>query len=117
MDPNTTLKQREILVHDMCLRDGMHAKRHQLTLDEMKTLVYTAAADSLSANATEASALQKHGRQSCYSGRATGRALRAPGGSSAYARRLSPAGAELLVLLCGAATRGHRGVRRRVRHR
>ncbi len=38
MDPNTTLKQREILVHDMCLRDGMHAKRHQLTLDEMKTL-------------------------------------------------------------------------------
>lgn len=32
------LAGRKVLVHDMCLRDGMHAKRHQLTLDEMKTL-------------------------------------------------------------------------------
>ena len=35
MDPNTTLKQREILVHDMCLRDGMHAKREQISTDQM----------------------------------------------------------------------------------
>jgi len=29
---------RQIVVHDMCLRDGMHAMRHQLTLDDMRTL-------------------------------------------------------------------------------
>lgn len=29
---------RKILVHDMCLRDGMHAMRHQLTIDQMQTL-------------------------------------------------------------------------------
>ena len=28
----------KVLVHDMCLRDGMHARRHQITLDEMVTL-------------------------------------------------------------------------------
>ena len=26
---------REIILHDMCLRDGMHPKRHQISLDEM----------------------------------------------------------------------------------
>lgn len=30
-----SLKGRKIFLHDMCLRDGMHAKRHQITLDEM----------------------------------------------------------------------------------
>ena len=29
------LTGRKILFHDMCLRDGMHAKRHQLTLEQM----------------------------------------------------------------------------------
>jgi 4-hydroxy-2-oxovalerate/4-hydroxy-2-oxohexanoate aldolase len=27
--------KKEITVHDMCLRDGMHAKRHQITVNEM----------------------------------------------------------------------------------
>lgn len=30
-----TLRGREIVVHDMCLRDGMHTRRHQFTLEEM----------------------------------------------------------------------------------
>lgn len=30
-----SLKGRKIIVHDMCLRDGMHAKREQMTLGEM----------------------------------------------------------------------------------
>lgn len=30
-----SLKGRKVFLHDMCLRDGMHAKRHQMTLDEM----------------------------------------------------------------------------------
>ncbi len=29
------LDGRKIIVHDMCLRDGMHAKREQITLDQM----------------------------------------------------------------------------------
>ncbi len=29
------LKGKKIVVHDMSLRDGMHAKRHQISLDEM----------------------------------------------------------------------------------
>lgn len=29
---------RQVLIHDMCMRDGMHARRHQMTLDEMRTL-------------------------------------------------------------------------------
>ena len=28
----------EIKVHDMCLRDGMHPKRHQITVEQMKTI-------------------------------------------------------------------------------
>lgn len=35
---SSALEGREVLVHDMCLRDGMHAMRHQLTLDQMTTL-------------------------------------------------------------------------------
>ena len=26
---------KKITLHDMCLRDGMHTKRHQISLDEM----------------------------------------------------------------------------------
>lgn len=29
------LKGKTVTLHDMCLRDGMHAKRHQITVDEM----------------------------------------------------------------------------------
>jgi 4-hydroxy-2-oxovalerate/4-hydroxy-2-oxohexanoate aldolase len=29
------LRGRRVTLHDMCLRDGMHAKAHQLTLDQM----------------------------------------------------------------------------------
>ena len=29
------LSGKKVKLHDMCLRDGMHAKRHQITLDEM----------------------------------------------------------------------------------
>lgn len=34
----STAKGRKILLHDMCLRDGMHARRHQMTLEEMVRL-------------------------------------------------------------------------------
>ncbi len=34
----TTLKGKKITVHDMTLRDGMHPKRHLMTLDQMKTI-------------------------------------------------------------------------------
>ena len=30
------LKGKKVTVHDMTLRDGMHPKRHQMTLDQMK---------------------------------------------------------------------------------
>lgn len=33
-----TLKGRHIRVHDMTLRDGMHPKRHQMTLAQMKSI-------------------------------------------------------------------------------
>ena len=29
------LRGKKITVHDMCLRDGMHPKQHQITVDEM----------------------------------------------------------------------------------
>ena len=29
------LKGKKVTLHDMCLRDGMHPKRHQITIDEM----------------------------------------------------------------------------------
>ena len=31
----TNLKGRQVLLHDMCLRDGMHAKREQISVDQM----------------------------------------------------------------------------------
>jgi 4-hydroxy-2-oxovalerate/4-hydroxy-2-oxohexanoate aldolase len=34
----TNLRGRHILVHDMTLRDGMHPKRHQMTLEQMKSI-------------------------------------------------------------------------------
>ena len=29
---------KTILLHDMCLRDGMHPKRHQITLRQMQSI-------------------------------------------------------------------------------
>ena len=34
----SNLKGKSIRVHDMTLRDGMHPKRHQMTLDQMRTI-------------------------------------------------------------------------------
>jgi 4-hydroxy-2-oxovalerate/4-hydroxy-2-oxohexanoate aldolase len=32
------MSQSKILLHDMCLRDGMHPKRHQISVEQMKTI-------------------------------------------------------------------------------
>lgn len=32
------IKGKKVTLHDMCLRDGMHAKQHKISLDEMVTL-------------------------------------------------------------------------------
>ena len=32
------LKGRKVIVHDMCLRDGMHAKREQMSVEQMVTI-------------------------------------------------------------------------------
>ena len=37
-DAPSPLEGRKVLVHDMCLRDGMHAMRHQMTIEQMVTL-------------------------------------------------------------------------------
>src|SRR5690606_24217079 len=29
------LQGKKVLIHDMCLRDGMHPQRHQITVDQM----------------------------------------------------------------------------------
>ena len=34
----SALEGRRITLHDMCLRDGMHPKRHQITLEQMTTI-------------------------------------------------------------------------------
>jgi len=33
-----TVKGKKITVHDMTLRDGMHPKRHQMTLEQMTSI-------------------------------------------------------------------------------
>jgi len=38
MTTKSNLEGRRITVHDMTLRDGMHPKRHQITLEQMKTV-------------------------------------------------------------------------------
>ncbi len=35
LDMNYSLSGRKVLLHDMCLRDGMHAKREQISVDQM----------------------------------------------------------------------------------
>lgn len=35
MSADQSLKGRKIVLHDMCLRDGMHAKREQISVDQM----------------------------------------------------------------------------------
>lgn len=35
MSQSPTLKNRKIILHDMCLRDGMHAKREQISVEQM----------------------------------------------------------------------------------
>ncbi|HEY0832375.1 MAG TPA: 4-hydroxy-2-oxovalerate aldolase [Azospirillum sp.] len=35
MDSSATLKGRKVILHDMCLRDGMHAKREQISVEQM----------------------------------------------------------------------------------
>ncbi|MGI1672170.1 MAG: 4-hydroxy-2-oxovalerate aldolase [Neptuniibacter sp.] len=32
------LSRKKVILHDMCLRDGMHAKRHQISLEEMRAV-------------------------------------------------------------------------------
>ena len=32
------LEGRKVILHDMCLRDGMHAKREQISVDQMVTV-------------------------------------------------------------------------------
>lgn len=38
MTTQTNLRGRKITVHDMTLRDGMHPKRHQMTLEQMTSI-------------------------------------------------------------------------------
>lgn len=35
MSPSNSLKGRKVILHDMCLRDGMHAKREQISVEQM----------------------------------------------------------------------------------
>ncbi len=38
MNTDDSLKGRKVLVHDMCLRDGMHAKREQISIEQMVSI-------------------------------------------------------------------------------
>ncbi|PKO94140.1 MAG: 4-hydroxy-2-oxovalerate aldolase [Betaproteobacteria bacterium HGW-Betaproteobacteria-10] len=38
MSVEQSLKGRKILIHDMCLRDGMHAKREQISIEQMVSI-------------------------------------------------------------------------------
>ncbi|ENO79317.1 4-hyroxy-2-oxovalerate/4-hydroxy-2-oxopentanoic acid aldolase [Thauera sp. 27] len=35
MNSSSSLKGRKVILHDMCLRDGMHAKREQISVEQM----------------------------------------------------------------------------------
>lgn len=35
MNTSSSLKGRKVILHDMCLRDGMHAKREQISVEQM----------------------------------------------------------------------------------
>ena len=35
MSDTSSLKGRKVILHDMCLRDGMHAKREQISVEQM----------------------------------------------------------------------------------
>ena len=35
MSQENSLKGRKVVIHDMCLRDGMHAKREQMSIEQM----------------------------------------------------------------------------------
>lgn len=35
MNQTNSLKARKVILHDMCLRDGMHAKREQMSIEQM----------------------------------------------------------------------------------
>ena len=35
MNSTADLKGRKVILHDMCLRDGMHAKREQISVEQM----------------------------------------------------------------------------------
>ena len=32
------LQGKKIILHDMCLRDGMHPKRHQISIEQMVSI-------------------------------------------------------------------------------
>ena len=38
MSAEQSLKGRKIIIHDMCLRDGMHAKREQMSIEQMVSI-------------------------------------------------------------------------------
>ena len=65
------LQGKKITVHDMTLRDGMHPKRHLMTLEQMKTI-----ACGLDAAGIEASVRQRFGDACAQSVAATGATLK-----------------------------------------
>src|SRR5690606_37450317 len=35
---STSIEGKKFTLHDMCLRDGMHTNRHQITIEQMKNV-------------------------------------------------------------------------------